>query len=441
MDRAVRGALRVVAPLALGALVAVLLWLRLRRDVRPTLWAEDGRIFLTRALLDGTDAVLQPYQGSLHLAPRFVALAVERLPVEKFALGMNAGACVLAGLAAAVVLAASSTLVESRPLRLGLALLPVLLPVLGVEVLASAANLHWLALWAAAWVLLHRPSGPVAAVGWAVVALLCALTEILVVLLAPLVVLVVLRAERGRAPGHALWPAAALLVGAAVQLGVTLAQPRSRLDVPRPSTVEVAELFGLQVLLPLWTFDPDRLVGLAERAPLSLVLAGLPVLGCLALLALPGPAARERRAPALLLVAVGVAVFWLATLWNWTPDKEDPREVVEQVAFHTRYAVPAGLLVLSGAVLGLDAGLAPREGPPRRWPRVVATGLAGVLAAGMLLALPSVPTRRLAEPDWLDLVAAGREQCERPRQRTVQLWPLSPGGTWSVRVPCARLRG
>jgi hypothetical protein len=62
---------------------AALLWL-LRgsyRILHPTLWAEDGQVFLAGAYHDPLTSLVHPYRGYLHLVPRLIAAAASPLPI------------------------------------------------------------------------------------------------------------------------------------------------------------------------------------------------------------------------------------------------------------------------------------------------------------------------------------------------------------------------
>ena len=49
-----------------------------QRVVFPTLWAEDGAIFLSRTIMEGFHAIFQTYAGYLQVLPQIISLASYR---------------------------------------------------------------------------------------------------------------------------------------------------------------------------------------------------------------------------------------------------------------------------------------------------------------------------------------------------------------------------
>ena len=68
-----------LALLAAGA--AVLLTRGWARIAHPTLWAEDGQVFLAAAYQHPLQSVLEPYRGYLHVLPRLLASLAGPLPL------------------------------------------------------------------------------------------------------------------------------------------------------------------------------------------------------------------------------------------------------------------------------------------------------------------------------------------------------------------------
>ena len=108
-------------------------------------------------------------------------------PPEHWAFVMAALSTVLAALAGAFVYAASRTVLSTRWARAVVAGLPWLV-VVGQEVPANAANLHWYGLYAAFWALLSRPARDRSLAVTALVVVLVALSDPLVALGLPLAV-------------------------------------------------------------------------------------------------------------------------------------------------------------------------------------------------------------------------------------------------------------
>jgi hypothetical protein len=207
--------------LLVGLGAAIVSWGRVPGDARAALWAEDGGRFLPARAQDGFwSSLLAPYDGYLHLWARgIVGAASTWFPLDLFAPVVVAMCCLVVGGVAALVLVCSSSVTTWLPARLALAAVTVLLPVAPVEVLGNAANLHWYLLWGSFWIVMHSPRTWRSSAVLAVIGLTFALTEILTVLLAPLVLWRFLDARS--------WPVrAAYAAGLLAQAATTLADTR-----------------------------------------------------------------------------------------------------------------------------------------------------------------------------------------------------------------------
>jgi hypothetical protein len=67
-------------PLVAAACLVALIARSPGRLFHPSLWAEDNVVFLAQGRHDGVRAVLEPYNGYLHLLPRLVAAVAAALP-------------------------------------------------------------------------------------------------------------------------------------------------------------------------------------------------------------------------------------------------------------------------------------------------------------------------------------------------------------------------
>lgn len=205
-----------------AATLTLTAWLRLPGRTRDTLWAEDGGVFLRQALESRfTSGILDPYDGYLHLLPRFLAhLSLRIGPLEGYAERITWLSCACVGLVGMAVFFLSRPYVPSIGARLLLAAIPALLPVGPLEVLGNTANLHWFMLWLTPWILIyptrrHLPNIVLAGLSFA-----AATTEIQTVLFAPLIwVAVRTRRQWGGSVG--------LLLGLAMQFITFVSFPRS----------------------------------------------------------------------------------------------------------------------------------------------------------------------------------------------------------------------
>ena len=153
-------------------LASALTWLRLPAAARDTFWAEDGHQFVADWLHDAGPATLfQGYGGYLHLLPRGITwLVVEFVPVDAWAFATTAAACVVTGGVAALVFVFSQDVVAASVARIGLALVVVLTPLAGMEILGNVANVHWYLLYLTPWLLLATPRSRVGSVAMVLLA-------------------------------------------------------------------------------------------------------------------------------------------------------------------------------------------------------------------------------------------------------------------------------
>jgi hypothetical protein len=152
----VESAVVVAALLALGAILALL---RLGWSASlDTIWAEDGPIYLQAALTDGFwDAVSSPYAGYLVVVPRLIGEVATLVPLQSAAAAISISSALVAALSGFAVWCATEGHIRNPYLRGGMALVTVLAPTAGLEVLDSAAYAPWYMLFATFWLLLWRP--------------------------------------------------------------------------------------------------------------------------------------------------------------------------------------------------------------------------------------------------------------------------------------------
>lgn len=149
--------------MAITAMYAVVLLLRRPSALAaPTIWAEDGAVFIAGSFLPWGD-IFSPYAGQLWVLQRLVASVLGQFPATWWPALLYVVSCLGAALAIAVVLSE-----RARPLlgrfrfRVLAGTILVLLP--GVwEAQGNLANLHWWAMVAA--MLLLAMSAPNSSVG------------------------------------------------------------------------------------------------------------------------------------------------------------------------------------------------------------------------------------------------------------------------------------
>jgi hypothetical protein len=186
--------------LGLGGLI-VGLWISLSRTgsgpgVFRTVWAEDG-IFLTDAFNRPLHSTLTlPLQGYYVLVGRILALPTAFVPIKYAPALLSTESATVIVLSAMLVYVASRSHLDTPLARLIVAA-PVVAPPIGENLGTTSANnaatLQFTMLYLMCWLLLWRPAARQWKVLTLVVAVLCALSTFLVVLLLPLALLRILR--------------------------------------------------------------------------------------------------------------------------------------------------------------------------------------------------------------------------------------------------------
>ena len=383
----------------------------------PTIWAEDGRLFLAGSF-EPLGNLFQVYAGQLWLLPRLVAAIVAVFPAQWWPLLLYLASCL--GVAAAISIVLSeraATLLGAFGFRVAAGFALVLLP--GVwEVQGNLANLHW---WAtvAAMVLIAMPAprrlaARVVEVTFLVVV---ALTGLGGLLLLPVALWRVLT-ERSRY----LWLRSGVVAGAAavnLALAMRFSARADRTD-PIGSLPAVADflikrvagtmLVGERGLARFW-------VDGGSAAAVLTVLA-LALLAVVALLMLT-----DLRGPSWAWLATGVACVGLA-MASALPS-EWPSTLTPYISGRYTLLATAAIVLVAFRALALGAGA-------RRWLAVVALALMvpGLLIDSYLKPLgPGVPE--------VDLVAF--QQCldEAPEYvgAPICFVPIQPAtGDWKIVV-------
>lgn len=357
------------------------------RVAAPSLWGEDGPVYLAGAREDGLAAVLEPYVGYLHAIPRLLAWALEPLPLT-WQPGWYAAVGVVAGFgfAAPALSQRLAWLLPARSQRAALLMLLVLAPARN-EVTGNLANLIFLGSVALLLLALAddpaTPAGRVAEV--AGVALLAFSGPL------ALMVLPVFAARLARLRSrHSLAVGLVVLGGSVVQWALLLTGPRTG---GRTGTVGGTVTYVWHRLLPAWLVGDGGVTAAWEEHPRLLTA------GCV-----------------LLVVALGAALWHL-------PHR--PTAIALVLAGAVAVAVPAGAygrmwlppvaqrhLVLPLALMAVVLVAAVRH--RRTAVRWVVAGTLAVAAIGMAgdFALTRWPEQPLGP--MADCLDQGREPCPVP---------------------------
>ena len=428
-QNSVRWALRGIAGLA--ALVgATLLGLERERGVPVwnSLWAEDGRVFLTGALQDFTGTFFAQNGGYLHVVPRAIAGMVARFPVEDAAAGMAVGSALVIALLAGFVYAASSEVLESRSARLGLAATVLLVPIPGHELLANTTNLHFYLLFACFWALLWQAETPFALVARSLVVISTALSDPISALFLPLALV----APAYRRSVRALLVSGLFLAGLVVQLAVMAggARPERNWGFRLGALPDVFSLRVTGGLLVGDRFLDDAWAAYGRAFAYGAFLA-------VALLVTVLLARSDRRTIAFTLIALAYAgLFFCVQLVGRGTGGIDP-EVHGSRLDAARYVLVPFLLLTATIVAMVDRGYARRP---------ASTGWAWARRAALLWLVAlmavnySVTNDRSRGPRWDQELRQARRGCSTLRPESVHvLVAPSPPRVWFATVPCSRI--
>lgn len=407
----------------LGAAASVLAWFRLDGHTRGVVWAEDAGFLENRLDAGPVLSLFDPYQGYLHVLPRAVVEVAALLPLRDYAVGVTGLCCLVAGAVAGLVHHCSRDVVRSRPARIGVALVTVLLPTLASEVLGNTGNLHWFLLWLTPWVLLCRPRS--AREGWTLgaVLLVVGLSEIQAAMFGPLL-LVGLR-DRRRRP-----MAAGFVLGIAAQVVTLLATGRSAAsaDEGTPSLLDLVQGYGLHVFLQQWRPATGG-VGdlLVDRGWSVVVAASVPFLLVLVALVVSSRTKDDRILTATLL-AGAVVPFVAGLVLNFRSFLAFSDFAFDTLAIFAplRYAVVPAMFVLAAVAVVADRASRP----------IGAALLVALLALG-LWHFDAGPTNRSDERGWVAALDRAAETCRRTGAEEVDV--RTAPDTWEVRLRCAEI--
>jgi hypothetical protein len=422
-----RAARVVVVALALG--VVTLLHLERQRGVPVwnSLWAEDGRVFLSDALRDFGGTFFTQNGGYVHVVPRSIAGIVALLPVTAAAAGMAIGAAIVIALVAGFVYLASGEMLRSRAARLALAAAVVFVPVPGTELLANTTNLHFYLLFGCFWALVWQSETRSAVASRTAVAVAAALTDPLCILFLPLAAVAPAVRRTRRSLVVSCLFGAALLVQLAIMVGGT--RPERNWGFRLGA---LPDIFALRVTGGLLV--GDRFLGDAWDAWGRGFAYGALALVAAVVVALLTRS--DRRAFVFALIALGYAgLFFCVQLFGRGTGGMDPEWHGFQLN-GARYILMPFLLVTSVIIVLADRIA---DTHPGRSPQAIR--YAALVWLAVLLAVNfSITSDRSRGPRWDHQLALGRRVCSNRERRHVNvLVSPAPPRVWYATIPCRRL--
>jgi hypothetical protein len=408
-----------------------------------SMWAEDGGIWIPDAMSrDVLDALTTTYNGYLQTSSRLVAEPVAMLPVAWFAPVMAvSGAAIVTG-CAFVVWRASAGHIKSSQLRMALAAMVVLLPVVGTETLDNVTNSTWFLLFASFWVLLWRPTTFARAAAAASFILIAALSNAAIVLFAPIWILRSI-AARDRRDAIIL---GAYAVGVAIQIAFSWNAP-----VQGEGGTHLTPL-AAALYAPHWDWSlvpayAQRVIGgafmgqtinafLWENLGTALEVTLGAALLTLVVFSTFGPMRTRMLVP--LTVAASVGLFLVIGYRRWYPFGMGftwPHGTSNTQQAH--YMVTPALLLLSALFVQLDAR--PHQVAPAAWGRS-RLGAVMIVLVSALLSFEVGDVAIRGTPTWSDALDAARLQCAvaDPDHVRVPIAPRGSGGFFAP-IPCSKL--
>jgi hypothetical protein len=352
-----RGVTAAVQVAAVGVGAWVLL---LRVPGRPawrTIFGDDYFWFLPQAIQHPWH--WGAYGGYVQAVPRLIAQVVSYLPLADAALAFALAGAVVAAGGALFIFHASAGHIQSVQLRALLAVALVLLPIAPMELIGSGVETSWYLLPVLFWAVLWRPRtrpamGVAAAVGFLAMA-----SNILAVLLAPLLVARLYALRRPRE--HAV--TAGWLAGCLVQATIViplLLHSQSRLDHTLTPPGQVLAFYGHAVLAPSLGWHTSWWLRSLAGADGAAAIAAALLAASLGLILITQPGARLFVVTA---VAVGFIFSVVAVTINPAPAID---LMLPTQADGTRYTVMADFLIVSALIVGADHALRSRARDRRR---------------------------------------------------------------------------
>jgi hypothetical protein len=386
-----------------------------------TVWAEDGFEYFQQAHQHGALAVLLrgSHGGYLQLPSRLLASGATLIPIGGLSVYLALSGTLIGALLALFLYHTSTEWIPSRPVRLALASLVVLMPVLGIENTANITNVIWMFAAVAPWALvsLSERGRDVALRG--IVAFLAAASTSLCFLFFPLAVgFAVIRRTRA-----AVTVAAAFTLGLAVQGAVVLHTKELVSYIP-PSFFDVQRTVkGITDATGLHVFATFLIGAKGASAPWltqhnALVVGSILLFVAILALLMMG-ADSKRQTLAFVLVAYAVITFVVPA---WSRRDTAPRYSV----------IPELLLASAIAILVAD----PTRGPTH-WVARVGRPLFVIQVVIVTIVGFSVTNYRSESPRWSSaLTLARKAQCHGASPNKLVKVQTDKFNAWPVVLAC-----
>lgn len=386
---------------------------------RSNLYAEDGAQFLQTWLTRPSVFLpFAPYEGYLHLIPRLLSGLVSILPPAYWPVS-----CML--LAVATVAAVGTLVWESLnnsdlPLlsRFLLAGIPLCLPLASVEPIGNLANLHWFLGYLMTFVAATRIDSKRNGILWALVAILCCLTEIQCALALPIIIVRVIRRQQ-----NSLFIVSGWVLGMSAQMLATVLSSRTESNGQFPSAMAIARGFLTNVVAGSVDSRAEGSAAFIQAVGFTPVVIGLVlyILSCFLIVSFLG---REQLWNIIGLTALSMIAWIMAFGLNnggFTFSRHTPALL--------RWGTAASMYLL--AVGAISIGILAKKVHYRQALEIA------VVVVLITVWIPSFRSQlKTTTPTWRPQVSHARQECQEDGISKATLL-IEPRG-WSITVPCAR---
>ena len=448
-----RRVLSIVVPLVIWVVIAVAGWLRLTPQVRNTLWAEDGKVFLGEQYRLGVaGALFHDYAGYLHVVPRLVVAVASHIgPIDRLAVTVSALCVVVAAAVGAAVWVLTAGVIRSVVARLLLALIPALVPLGPMEIQANAANLHWFLMFLMPFALLTPVRSWSKGILLGIATLLAGLTEIQIVAFFPLFFVGIRNRYR--------WPIIlGSVIGGAAQVVTTLTHPRAAATVPHETVADMVLGYAVQPFAGSFTWSMPAVGRAIAENGVWVVVLPLVVAAVLTALGLwLGAPGQRWMLGSMVWASAAVwfgAVFlnpnqmlafahfdagqWLGN-WTFRYSAAGSMYVIGAFVVLADIALTRGGLVRGGLVRGglVRGAVTGRHRVGVVWVfRVVGILLVLGVALSFALNFSVDKANRQAGPYWDQGIETSESRCAQTPSADASV-QIAPGPQWAVSVPCA----
>ncbi len=412
----------VVVLVSFLALAVVLQLLRIGpSSALNSLWAEDGPVFLEKAMTHDLHGVLTtPWSEYLVVVPSLIGEIGALVPLRDAPAAMNLAAALVVALSGVAIWFASAAHIRSPYLRALLVALTVLTPMGSIETVASPTNVSWYMAVAVFWLLLWRPATTLGASLSAGLILLTGFSTPVTFFFIPIAFL---RAFAIRDRRDAL-VVAAFAVPTVAQVLTVINSPHIAANMWSGGILTTflqrivsGSVLGLELSVSLWT---------AWGWPFLIAISAA-VTVCLIVLALRAP---SNRLFAAIAITTAVVMFLVSSYQRGLGVMAWPVDAYSNIG--ARYTVLPTLLLIGAALALFDARRRSSNGRP-----VAEMAIAAVLLVSIVTSFDAGAGDARGGTPWDDSLKAAAGSCEAKHHDEVPVH-TAPAG-WTINIACDRL--